>query len=130
MDQHRCNYVIPGTTSMVEMPINGGQYQQTIASLWISAEIMRNLVSALKPRQHCKMLSTAGMTVARFYIITADLHLVVNIPLRPVMTAHIGSAELSNPHQRPNQFGMIFSVPAFSHHLHLSSLSPLARTCL
>ena len=38
-----------------------------------SAVIMRNLVSALRARQHCKILSTAGMTGARFYIITAGL---------------------------------------------------------
>ena len=37
-----------------------------------TAVIMRNLVSALRPRQHCKMCSTAAMTVGRFNIITAE----------------------------------------------------------
>ena len=32
----RCNYLIPNTNWMVEMPLTGGQYHQTIASLWIS----------------------------------------------------------------------------------------------
>ena len=32
----RCNYSVPHTSWMVEMPINGRQYHQMIASLWIS----------------------------------------------------------------------------------------------
>ena len=32
----RCNYLVPHTSWVVEMPSNGGQYHQTIASLWIS----------------------------------------------------------------------------------------------
>ena len=32
----RCNYLVPNTNWMVEMPLTGGQYHQTIASLWIS----------------------------------------------------------------------------------------------
>ena len=56
----RCNYLVPNTNWMVEMPLTGGQYHQTIASLWIS-------------------------------------HLVDNLPLSPVMLAHIDSAQLTNP---------------------------------
>ena len=32
----RCNYLVPNTNWMVEMPLTGGQYHQAIASLWIS----------------------------------------------------------------------------------------------
>ena len=32
----RCNYLVPHTSWIVEMPINAGKYHQTIASLWIS----------------------------------------------------------------------------------------------
>ena len=32
----RCNYLVPNTNWMVEMPLTGGQYHQTIASFWIS----------------------------------------------------------------------------------------------
>ena len=32
----RCTDNVPQTSSMVEMPINGGQYHQAIASLWVS----------------------------------------------------------------------------------------------
>ena len=32
----RCKYLLPITKWMVEMPINSGEYHQTIASLWIS----------------------------------------------------------------------------------------------
>ena len=32
----RCNYLVPNTNWMVEMPLTGGQYHQMIASLWIS----------------------------------------------------------------------------------------------
>ena len=38
----RCNYLVPNTNWMVEMPLNGGQYHQAIASLWIS-NIIDNL---------------------------------------------------------------------------------------
>ena len=83
MEHDRCNYVIPGTIWMMEMPINGGQYHQTIASLWIS-------------------------------------HLVDYIPLTPVLTAHIASAQITNHHKMTNPFGMLLSLYSFSHHLHSS----------
>ena len=66
----RCNYLVPNTNWMVEMPLTGGQYHQTIASLWIS-------------------------------------HLVDNLPLSPVMLAHIDSAQLTNTHKITAQSGII-----------------------
>ena len=56
-----CNYLVPTTNGMVEMPINDGQSQQNIASLWIShlldklplsSVMLAHLVSAqrIKPR--------------------------------------------------------------------------------
>ena len=66
----RCNYPVPNTNWMVEMPLTGGQYHQTIASLWIS-------------------------------------HLVDNLPLSPVMLAHIDSAQLTNPRKITAQSGII-----------------------
>ena len=73
----RCNYLVPNTNWMVEMPLTGGQYHQAIASLWIS-------------------------------------HLVDNLPLSPVMLAHIDSAQLTNPRKITAQSGIIslfFSQP-------------------
>ena len=32
----RCNYPVPNTNWMVEMPFTGGQYHQAIAARWIS----------------------------------------------------------------------------------------------
>ena len=66
----RCNYLVPNTNWMVEMPLTGGQYHQAIASLWIS-------------------------------------HLVDNLPLTPVMLAHIDSAQLTNPRKINAQPGII-----------------------
>ena len=66
----RCNYQVPHTSWMVEMPINAGQCHQTIASLWIS-------------------------------------HLVDNLPLSPVMVAHIASAKLTNPRQIADEQSII-----------------------
>ena len=66
----RCNYLVPNTNWMVEMPLSGGQYHQAIASLWIS-------------------------------------HLVDNLPLSPVMLAHIDSAQLTNPRKLNAQSGII-----------------------
>ena len=66
----RCNYHVPNTNWMVEMPLTGGQYHQMIASLWIS-------------------------------------HLVDNLPLTPVMLAHIDSAQLTNPRKITAQSGII-----------------------
>ena len=66
----RCNYLVPNTNWMVEMPLTGGQYHQTIASLWIS-------------------------------------NLIDNLPLSPVMLAHIDSAQLTNPHKITAQSGII-----------------------
>ena len=36
MDKLHSNYLVPGTTCMVEMLITGSQYHQTIATLWLS----------------------------------------------------------------------------------------------
>ena len=66
----RCNYLVPNTNWMVEMPLTGGQYEQAIVSLWIS-------------------------------------HLVDNLPLTPVMLAHIDSAQLNNPRKITSQSGII-----------------------
>ena len=83
----RCNYLVPNTNWMVEMPLTGGQYHQAIASLWIS-------------------------------------HLVDNLPLTPVMLAHIDSAQLTNPRKITAQSGIIsFSLrltkcpPIFHSHI-------------
>ena len=72
MDNLRSNYLVPGTNWLVEMPLAGGQYHQTIASLWIS-------------------------------------HLIDNLPLSPVLSAHIGSAQLTNPHPLNTQSGMLLT---------------------
>ena len=37
-----CNYIVPNTNWMVEMPLIGGQYNQAYASLWIS-HLVENL---------------------------------------------------------------------------------------
>ena len=66
----RCNYLVPNTNWMVRMALNGGKYQQTIASLWIS-------------------------------------QLVDNLPLSPVMLAHIDSSQLTNPRKITAQSGII-----------------------
>ena len=96
MDHLRCNFLVPGTTWMVENPITGGQYHQTIASLWIS-------------------------------------HLVDNIPLSPVMAAHISSAQLSNPHPLNTQIGMLLTsdLPSpLAHYFSTSSHFPPHYKCL
>ena len=66
----RCNYPVPNTNWMVEMPLTGGQYHQAIASLWIS-------------------------------------HLVDNLPLSPMMLAHLDSAQVTNPSKITAQTGII-----------------------
>ena len=80
----RCNYLVPNTNWMVEMPLTRGQYHQAIASLWIS-------------------------------------HLVDNLPLTPVMLAHIDSAQLTNPRKINAQSGIIalFFTPALEMSLYL-----------
>ena len=84
MDHLRSNYLVPGTIWMVEMPMLGGQYHHTIASLWIS-------------------------------------HLIDNLPLSPVMAAHISSAQLSNPHPMNTQIGMLvksyLAAPRSNHYI-------------
>ena len=69
----RCNYIVPHSSGIVEMPINCGQYHRTITSLWISL-------------------------------------LIDNLPLSPVMVAHIASAQLTNPRQITIQPGIIISL--------------------
>ena len=96
MDHLRCNYLVPGTAWMVEMPITGGQYHQTIASLWIS-------------------------------------HLIDNLPVSPVMAAHISSAQLSNSHPLNTQIGMLINSDLASppsNHFTTSSHFPPHYKCL
>ena len=47
----RCNYLVPNTNWMVEMPLIGGQYHQEIASLWIS-HLVDNLPLSLVMLAH------------------------------------------------------------------------------
>ena len=54
----RCNYLVPNTNWMVEMPLTGGQYQQMIASLWIS-NLIDNLPLSLLMLAH---LDSAQLT--------------------------------------------------------------------
>ena len=88
----RCNYLVPNTNWMVEMPINGGQYHQAIASLWIS-------------------------------------HLVDNLPLTPVMLAHVDSAQLTNPRKITAQSGNIslsFSLRLSIFHSDILTFAPIS----
>ena len=47
----------------------------------ISAEIMINLVSALRAEQHSQKCANCGMALARFYNITADIIIVIVVIL-------------------------------------------------
>ena len=71
----RCKYIVTHTSWMVEMPNNGRQYHQMIASLWIS-------------------------------------HLVLNLPLTPMMVVPIASAQFTNPRQIAAQPCINFSFSA------------------
>ena len=68
------------------MPLSGGQYHQTIASLWISI-------------------------------------LIDNLPLSPVLLAHIDSAQLTNPRKITAQKGIISLF--FSQAVEISVALPL-----
>ena len=83
----RCNYLVPNTNWMVEMPLTGGKYHKAIASLWIS-------------------------------------HLVDNLPLTPVMLAHIDSAQLTNPRKITPQSGIISLFFSQAHEMSLDLSLP------
>ena len=86
----RCNYLVPNTNWMVEMPLSGGQYHQAIASLWIS-------------------------------------HLVDNLPLTPVMLAHIDSAQITNPRKITAQSGIISLLFSQTHEMSVDLSLPLLK---
>ena len=83
----RCNYIVTHTSGMVEIPINGGQYHQMIASLWISHLVehlqltpvmLTHLDSALltNPRQTTTQPGTiSSLSSLIFESLTGDLPL-------------------------------------------------------
>ena len=67
----RCNYLVPGTNWMVEMPMSSGQYHHTIASLWIShlvhnlslSPVMTSHIAAAQLSNPRQLLNQTGIII-------------------------------------------------------------------